>query len=192
MKIGYARCSTDDQRLDRQLDQLKEYGCERLYTEKMTGTKMDRPELERLLDALRQGDTVVVSDLTRLSRSTKDLFSLADRIHEAGADLKSLKEAWLDTTTPQGKFVFTVFAGVSQLERDLIAERTREGLRSARSRGRLGGRPKIDERLIKQAITLYRADIPVNEICETTGIARATLYKYLRAVQKTSDVSKSA
>lgn len=184
MKIGYARCSTEDQRLDRQEDQLRASGCERLFKEKITGTKMERPELEHMLDILRPGDTVVVSDLTRLSRSTKDLFSLADRIHEAGADLKSLKEAWLDTTTPQGKFVFTIFAGVSQLERDLIAERTREGLKSARSRGRSGGRPKVDEKLIKHAITLYRVDTPIHEICETTGIAKATLYKYIRLENK--------
>ena len=181
MKIGYARCSTDDQRLDRQLDQLSIAGCERIYKENITGMKMDRPELTRMLDAIRDGDTVIITDLTRLSRSTKDLFALVERISSAGADIKSLKESWLDTTTPQGKFVFTIFAGVSQLERDLIAERTREGLKSARSRGRMGGRPRSDLKKVQQAIAMHKAgNIPINDIVETTGVARSTIYKYLK------------
>lgn len=183
MKIGYARCSTDDQRLDRQIDLLNDVGCERIYQEHVTGTKMDRPELMRMLDALRVGDTVIVSDLTRLSRSTKDLFELVEKISSIGADIKSLKESWLDTTTPHGKFVFTIFAGVSQLERDLIADRTREGLKSARARGRVGGRPKVDTKKIQQAIAMHQSgNIPIQDIVETTGIARATLYKYLKEI----------
>lgn len=180
MKIGYARCSTDEQRLDRQLDALEAEGCERVYQEKITGTKADRPELKRMLDALRSGDVLVVTDLTRLSRSTRDLIDLVEAIHAKGADVKSLKESWLDTTTPQGKFVFTIFAGVSQLERDLIAERTKEGLKAARARGRKGGRPKAKEDRLEQAIILYRNGQSVKRITETTGIAKATLYKYLK------------
>lgn len=180
MKIGYARCSTHDQNLDWQLDALAREGCERIYQEKVSGTKKDRPELMKMMDALREGDTVIVCELTRLSRSTKDLFELVEKVNGLGADIKSLKESWLDTTTPHGKLLFTVFAGVSQFERDLTHERTMDGLAAARARGRLGGRPKADEKKIQQAIAMYDAkDIPIKDILETTGISRATLYAYL-------------
>ena len=128
MKIGYKRCSTQGQKLDRQTDILNDYGVEWIFEEKITGTKRERQELNKMLDMLRQGDIVVVTDLTRLSRSTKDLFEIVEIIHSKGAEIKSLKESWLDTTTPQGKFVFTMFAGLSQFERDLIAQRTKERL----------------------------------------------------------------
>ena len=118
MKIGYARVSTNDQNLNRQLDQLFEYGCERIFQEKITGSQKERPELERMIDILRNGDTVVITELTRLSRSVKDLFEIVETIHSRRADIKSLKEPWLDTTTPQGKLLFTIFAGISQFDRE--------------------------------------------------------------------------
>jgi len=180
MKIGYARCSTADQNLDWQLDALKKEGCERIYQEKISGTKKERPELLKMMDAIRKGDVIIVCELTRLSRSTKDLFELVDKINSLGANIKSLKEAWLDTTTPQGKLLFTIFAGVSQFERDLIQERTRDGLAAARARGRLGGRPKVDPKKVQQAIAMYDAkNIPIEDILKTTGISRATMYHYL-------------
>ena len=185
MVIGYARCSTADQNLDWQLDALNKEGCERIYQEKISGTKKDRPELGKMLDALRAGDTVVVCELTRLGRSTKDLFELVERISAAGANIKSLKEAWLNTTTPQGTLLFTIFAGVSQFERDLIRERTMEGLAAARARGRKGGRPKASPKAIEQALALYDAGtIPIKDILATTGIGRATLYAYLNKRSK--------
>jgi len=181
MKIGYARCSTSEQNLDWQLDALKKEGCEKIYQEKISGMKKDRPELLKMLDALRKGDTVIVCELTRLSRSTKDLFELVEKISTAGANIKSLKEAWLDTTTPQGKLLFTIFAGVSQFERDLTYQRTMDGLAAARARGRLGGRPKTDPMKIQQALVMYEAkNIPIKDILQTTGISRATLYNYLK------------
>ena len=103
MKIGYKRCSTQNQKLDRQTDILNEYGVERIFEEKITGTKRERQELNKMLDMLRAGDVVIVTDLTRLSRSTKDLFEIVESIHSKGAEIKSLKESWLDTTTPQRK-----------------------------------------------------------------------------------------
>ena len=182
MLIGYARCSTADQNLDWQLDALTKNGCERIYQEKVTGTRKERPELNRMLEALRKGDTVLVCELTRLSRSTKDLFELVERISECGADIRSLKEAWLDTTTPHGKLLFTISAGISQFERDLTHERTMDGLAAARARGRLGGRPKSDPKMIEQALAMYDANnIPIKDILETTGISRATLYSYIKA-----------
>ena len=180
MVIGYARCSTADQNLDWQLDALNKEGCERIYQEKVSGTKKERPELGKMLDALRAGDTVVICELTRLSRSTKDLFELVERISGAGANIKSLKEAWLDTTSPQGKLLFTIFAGVSQFERDLTYERTMEGLAAARARGRKGGRPRANSKVVSQALALYDAGtIPIKDILETTGISKATLYTYI-------------
>lgn len=189
MVIGYARCSTADQNLDWQLDALNKEGCERIYQEKISGTKKDRPELGKMLDALRAGDTVVICELTRLSRSTKDLFELVERISAAGANIKSLKEAWLDTTTPQGTLLFTIFAGVSQFERDLIRERTMEGLAAARARGRKGGRPHTNSKAISQALALYDTEtIPIKDILETTGISKATLYSYIKKRQKKTAV----
>lgn len=181
MLIGYARVSTIDQNLDRQIDSLRQAGCERIYSEKVTGTKKNRPELEHLLDVIREGDTVIVSELTRLSRSTKDLFWIVEQVESKGSNIKSLKESWLDTTTSYGKLLFTMFAGISQFERDLISERTKEGLAAARARGRKGGRPKVDEKNIERALKLYESnEYKISEITEMTGVSKPTLYRYLK------------
>jgi DNA invertase Pin-like site-specific DNA recombinase len=182
MIFGYARVSTQDQNLDRQTDQLQQLGCERIFQEKKTGTTKERPELDRLLDQLRPGDIIVVSELTRLSRTIRDLFALVDVIHQKGAHLKSLKEPWLDTTTPQGKLLFAIFAGVSQFERDLISERTREGLASARARGRKGGRPPKSSKDMELALKMHdNQNYSISEIVKATGIGKSTLYRYLHS-----------
>lgn len=182
IKIGYARVSTQDQQTLRQIDQLKEFGCERIYEEKVSGTKRDREELNRMMDTLREGDVVVITELSRLSRSVKDLFEIVDKIHKVGADIKSLKESdWIDTTTPQGKLLFTIFAGISQFERDLIRQRTMEGLQAARARGRNGGRPPKDKSKIDLALSMYDSKVcSISQILETTGISKTTLYRYKR------------
>lgn len=182
MKIGYARVSTQDQQTLRQIDQLKEFGCERIYEEKVSGTKREREELNRMMDTLREGDVVVITELSRLSRSVKDLFEIVDKIHKVGADIKSLKESdWIDTTTPQGKLLFTIFAGISQFERDLIRQRTMEGLQAARARGRNGGRPPKDKSKIDLALSMYDSKVcSISQILETTGISKTTLYRYKR------------
>lgn len=184
MIIGYARVSTQEQSLDRQIDSLKLAGAEEIITEKITGTKADRPQLNKLFDKLRKGDTILVADLTRLSRSTKDLFNLVEQIEGKGANIKSLKEVWLDTTTPMGKLMFTFIAGISQFERDIISQRTTEGLASARARGRVGGRPsKLDLTKKKTIVELYnKKELTVKEICEMFDISRPTLYKVLGEV----------
>lgn len=182
MKIGYARVSTQDQNLDRQRDQLRQDGCERIYEEKVSGARNDRPELGRMLDALRAGDVVVVAELSRLSRSVRDLFSIVGQIHEAGAEIKSLKEPWLDTTTPQGRLLFTFFSGISEFERELIRQRTIEGLAAARARGHKGGHPFLDAKRINLALKMYESKTcTVSEITKTTGVSRSALYSYLRA-----------
>jgi DNA invertase Pin-like site-specific DNA recombinase len=180
MILGYARVSTRDQNLERQTDQLQQMGCERIFQEKVTGLKKERPELDKLLDQLRTGDIIVVTELTRLSRSIKDLFALVDMIHQKGAHLKSLKEPWLDTTTSQGKLLFAIFAGISQFERDLISERTREGLSSARARGRKGGRPPKPTKDTELALKMYDSlNYSISEIVKATGIGKTSLYRYL-------------
>ncbi|MCM2534166.1 recombinase family protein [Neobacillus pocheonensis] len=177
---GYARVSTRQQELARQLDLLKNYNCNEILTEKMTGTKANRPELNRLKDKLRPGDTVVVESFSRLGRSTKDLIDLVNYFEEHDVKLISLKENF-DTSTPQGRLMMTVFQAFSQFERDLIVERTKEGLKSARARGRQGGRPKVNSREITKAINLYHTEqYSVKEIVNMTGISRATLYRYLQ------------
>lgn len=182
MIIGYARVSTEEQNLDRQVDELKQAGCKKIVTEKLSGTINDRPVLQTVLEVLEAGDVIVVSELTRLSRSTKDLFDIVDRIGRCGASIKSLKEPWLDTTTPSGKLMFTLIAGVAQFERDIIALRTKEGLKSAKARGRMGGRPKVKEKNIKEALVLYKSnEFTLAEIKEKTGISHTTLYRYLKS-----------
>jgi len=179
MIAGYARVSTADQNLDRQIDALKTVGAEKLFTEKVTGRKSDRPELMKMIEQLRAGDVVVISELTRLSRSTKDLFAIVDMIKAKGADIRSLKETWLDTTTPQGALMMTIFAGLSQFEADLTAQRTREGLAAARARGRVGGRPKTSQEQIDRALKMYDGGFSVDETCKSCGISKSTLYNFI-------------
>lgn len=140
MIIGYARVSTEDQSVDGQVDALKAAGAERIFADKITGTARSRPELDRLLDHLRQGDVIIVTKYDRLARSLRDLLDIVDIIQERGAGFRSLAED-IDTTTPAGRLVFHVFASIAQFERERISERTREGLEAARKRGRVGGRP---------------------------------------------------
>lgn len=150
---GYARVSTQQQELTRQLDLLEKYKCTEIVTEKMTGTKSNRPELNRLKDKLRAGDIIVVESFSRLGRSTKDLIDLVSFFETKKVKLISIKENF-DTTTPQGILMMTVFQAFSQFERDLIVERTKEGLVSARARGRKGGRPTVSNRDITKALNL--------------------------------------
>ena len=140
MIIGYARVSTDDQNLDAQTDALKAAGAERIFADKISGAKRDRPELAAMLDQLRPGDVVVVAKYDRLARSLRDLLDLVETIKDHGAGFRSLAED-IDTTTPAGRLVFHVFASIAQFERERIAERTKEGLQAAKARGRVGGRP---------------------------------------------------
>src|SRR5699024_3948562 len=177
---GYARVSTREQDLSRQIDLLRQYNCNEILTEKITGTKTDRPELDRLKDKARPGDIVVVESFSRLGRSTKNLIDLVNYFEENNIKLISNKEDF-DTSTPQGKLMMTVFQAFSQFERDLIVERTKEGLKSARARRRKGGRPKVKQKQIEKAIKLYKSkEYSVREIEEMTNISRATLYRYLK------------
>lgn len=184
MKIGYARVSTEGQNLDRQIDMLLKQDVDKrnIYTEKITGTKRDRPELNRMLEELQEGDTVIVSDLTRISRSTKDLLEIVEKICNKGASIKSIKDTWLDTTSqnPYNAFLLTVMSALSQLERDLISQRTREGLVSAKARGRSGGRPSKQSEYQETVMLLYTGGMRVADIVRSTGISRSTVNRIVR------------
>lgn len=178
---GYARVSTQDQELARQIDALEKHGIDIIYTEKMTGTKAHRPELDKLKEHLDNGDTVVVESLSRLGRSTKDLLALIDEWNKQGVKLVSLKEK-IDTTTPTGILLTTVLSAISQFERDITVQRTNEGLQAARARGRKGGRPKVSNAKIEKAVKLYHAQThSIKEITVICGISQATLYRALAA-----------
>lgn len=176
-KVGYARVSTKEQSLELQLDALNHEGCTKIFSEKITGRKKERPELDKCLEYLREGDTLVVYKLDRLGRTTKQLISFVEELKEKGIEFKSITNA-IDTSTPQGKFFFTIMAGFAEMEADLIAERTKAGLESARARGRKGGRPKMDPALIDKALTLYDSKkYSIKEITELTTVSKAKLYQ---------------
>lgn len=182
--LGYARVSTEGQNLDRQIDALVAAGVSKkhLYCEKMTGAKSDRPELNRLIEDLETGDTVIVSDLTRISRSTKDLLDIVDKIKSKNAYIKSLKDTWLDTTSnnPYNAFLLTVMSGLSQLERDLISQRTREGLASAKARGRKGGRPSKQNEKSEMVMALYNNGMKISDIVRNTELSRSTINRIVK------------
>ena len=184
MKIGYARVSTKDQDLSLQLDALENVGCEKIFREHLTGSTRDRPELQKMLEQLRERDVIVVWKLDRLARSLKDLVNLVNEIQEKGAGLSSLNDQ-IDTTTPHGKFTFHIFAAMAEFERDIIRERTNAGLAAARARGRKGGRPKgLSKKAQHTAIIAERlyeeSELTVKDICEQLSISKMTLYNYLR------------
>lgn len=184
--IGYARVSTEDQNLDRQIDALVKYGVDErlIYSEKITGTKMDRPELSKMINSLKKSDIVIIADLTRVSRSTKDLLEIVDKIKEKGASIKSIKDTWLDTTTdnPYNDFLLTVMSGLSQLERDLISQRTKEGLASAKARGRNGGRPSKQNEKGETVKILYSSGMKIVDIVNQTGLSRSTVNRIIKTI----------
>ena len=185
MLIGYARVSTLEQHLDLQIDSLNKCGCEKIFQDKVTGVKDNRPGLNRTLDFMREGDTLVVWKLDRLGRSLKHLVEIINDLQLKNKGFKSLQEN-IDTTSKTGKFIFHMFAALSEFERDIIKERTMAGLASARARGRLGGRPKtVDEKLEQLIITMSKDhSIPVIDICKTLGISRSTYYRYVKMNKK--------
>ena len=188
MRIGYARVSTLAQDNDPQLDRLAAANCERIYPDVYTGTAASRPEWDRCLDALRAGDVLVIVRLDRVGRSVKNLIEVVNSLAARGVDLLVLDQA-IDTTTPAGKLIFHVLAAIAEFERDLIVERTNDGLAAARARGRIGGRkPKLDDRQRATVARMYGATgadgkrlHTVQEIADTVGVHRTTIYDYLRA-----------
>ena len=179
--IGYARFSTREQNLDRQIKILKEFGCDVILEEKKTGKTLDRLGLQRLLNMVQPGDTVVVTELTRISRSTADLHQLVEELEAKQVAFKSLKEKWIDTTTAHGRLIFTMLAGIAQFERELLLERQAEGIEVAKQKGVKFGRKLDKEANLARAIDLYKeGKYPAGEIAKMCKISRATLYRRLK------------
>ena len=180
MLVGYARVSTSDQKLDLQLDALREAGCEKTFCDQASGAKTERPVLTEALAFARTGDTLVVWRLDRFGRSLKDLVGRVEELRERGVGFRSLTEG-VDTTSPTGKLVFHMFGALAEFERDLIRERTMAGLASARARGRQGGRPRaMDEEKVRVASRLMKdPEVSVAEVCRAVGVSSATLYRYV-------------
>ncbi len=186
-KIGHARVSTRSQSDDSQIDELTGYGCDKIFTDTASGKLADRPELDKALAYLREGDVFVITRLSRAMRSIKHLLALADELRERGIDLVVLRQH-IDTTTPTGRLVFHVLGAIDEFQRELIIEGTREGLEAARARGRTGGRkPKLSAARAATVRRMYQATGPdgkrlhtVAEIAQTVGVHRTTVYDYLK------------
>jgi len=188
MKIGYIRVSKHEQNEALQRDALKEAGCEKYFSDVITGSKFERKGLEQLLAFARSGDTVIVWKLDRLGRSLKDLIETLNLLKDRGVDFISLTEK-IDTTTPGGKLIFHLMGALAEFERDLIRERTNAGLAAARARGRVGGRPKKLSTNGKVALALRLVEDShhsIDDICSTLGISRSTLYRYIREAKRAS------
>ncbi len=179
MVYGYARVSTADQNLDRQKDMLEKYGVDKIFCEKISGTKKHRPELNLLLSVLQEGDVVVIESLSRLGRSVKNLAELIEILNSKSVRLISLKET-IDTTSSTGRLLLMLLCSLSAFERDVLVERTREGLNAARARGRCGGRPKTDANALNKAVALYNTkQYSITEITRLTGVSKSTLFRRL-------------
>jgi len=177
MKIGYARVSTDDQRMDLQRDALTAAGCEKVFTDTASGAKAARPGLAEALAFARKGDVLVVWRLDRLGRSLPELVKIVGELEAAGVGFESTTER-IETGTAAGRLVFHVFAALAEFERRLIVERTQAGLAAARARGRKGGRPALPPEKVAAIQAMAAGNRSVSEICKALKIGRSTLYKY--------------
>lgn len=181
MLIGYARVSTTDQNLDLQIDVLTKVGCEKIFDDKISGTRADRPGLARAMELLRKDDTLVVWKLDRLGRSVKNLVDLVADLQKQGIHFKSLTDS-IDTGTPSGRFFFHVMASLAEMERELTAERTRAGLEVARQLGRKGGRKRqMTDSKIESAKKLLANGIPPRDVAANLGVSVPTLYRWIPA-----------
>lgn len=181
MLIGYARVSTQEQNLDLQLEALTKAGCGKIFDDKMSGSRTERPGLNKVLDMLREGDTLVVWKLDRLGRSVKNLVDLVGELHKNGVQFKSLTDS-IDTGTPSGRFFFHVMASLAEMERELTIERTRAGLEVARQLGRKGGRKRqMTDSKIESAKKLLESGVPPRDVAKNLGVSVPTLYRWIPA-----------
>lgn len=179
--FGYARVSTDGQTLEGQVEALRAAGAERVFQEKVSGARADRPELARLLATLAAGDVVLVTRLDRLARSTRDLLNILDAIRERGACFRSLHDAWADTTTPHGRLLLTVLGGLAEFERELIRQRTAEGRARAKARGVKLGRPrKLTPHQQREALARLAAGEGVVSVARSYAVSHATIVRLVR------------
>ncbi len=178
-RMGYGRVSTSDQNVDSQRDSLTRAGVDQIFLDTFTGTKANRPELDRLLAQLRVGDTLVITRLDRLGRSAKDLLNLVSELQDQGVNLEVVEQN-IVTSTPEGKLFFTLVASFAEFEREIMRSRTMDGLAAARARGRMGGRkPALSKVKIATARQLYSEGKFVKDIAEILGVSRPTIYRAL-------------
>ena len=181
MLVGYARVSTVDQNLELQLSALKEIGCEKLYQDHISGTKTNRPGLNMALEVLRKNDTLVVWKLDRLGRTVKGLIDLVNQLHQKEINFKSITDN-VDTSSTSGRFFFHVMASLAQMERELIAERTKAGLAAAKAQGRIGGRKrKMTQSKIESAKKLLASGVLPKDVAQNLGVSIPTLYRWIPA-----------
>jgi DNA invertase Pin-like site-specific DNA recombinase len=181
MFIGYARISTQDQNLDRQIQALTQAGCQKIFDDKISGSRAERPGLAKALEMLREGDTLVVWKLDRLGRSVKNLADLVGELYKQGIQFKSLTDA-IDTGTTSGRFFFHVMASLAEMERELTVERTRAGLEVARLLGRKGGRKRqMTDSKIESAKKLLANGVPPRDVAKNLGVSVPTLYRWIPA-----------
>ena len=181
MLIGYARVSTQDQNLELQLTALKKTGCKKFYQDQISGAKNNRPGLHLALEVLRKEDTLVVWKLDRLGRTVKGLIDLVNQLHQKGIHFKSITDN-VDTSSPSGRFFFHVMASLAQMERELVAERTRAGLAAAKAQGRIGGRKrKMTKSKIESAKKLLKSGMPPKDVAQNHVISIPTLYRWIPA-----------
>ena len=179
--IGYARISTADQNLDLQIEALQKIGCLKIFTDIASGAKSDRPGLEEALNYLREGDTLVVWKLDRLGRSLSHLLQVIETLSQRGIQFKSITDSAIDTTTPSGQLMLSMIAALSEFERNLIRERTKEGLAVAKARGRKGGRrPVITDQKLKKAKQLIDKGLTVREAASAINVGKSSLYEALK------------
>jgi len=181
MLVGYARVSTQDQNLDLQIEALTKAGCKKVFDDKISGSRGERPGLTKTLEILREGDTLVVWKLDRLGRSVKNLVDLVGDLHKLGVQFKSLTDS-IDTGTSSGRFFFHVMASLAEMERELTVERTRAGLEIARQLGRKGGRKRqMTESKIESAKKLLANGVPPRDVARNLGVSVPTLHRWIPA-----------
>jgi len=185
MKIGYARVSTNDQNYESQVEALEQAGCDKIFHEKISGKSKDRPELERMLEHLRQDDVVVVTKLDRLARSVKDLLSIMEELKNKDAGFVSLSEG-MDLSTPQGRLQMNLFGAIAEFERELIVQRVKEGVAHAKSQGRVGGRPPAlsNEEKRKLVNDIRSKRLTTKEALIVYGVSRATVNRALASAKE--------
>jgi DNA invertase Pin-like site-specific DNA recombinase len=183
-KIGYARVSSAGQKLDSQIDELTKAGCTKIFSEKISGVKESRNEWQKLIEYLRSGDTLIVTELSRMTRSLIHLLEVVKQLEEKEINIISLREN-IDTTSATGRFFISVIGAISQMERELKSERAASGREAAKARGKTGGRPRTPLDKLEQAKILYEnSDKTAMEICKTFGFGRRTLFNYLANQKK--------
>ena len=191
MLVGYARISTITQNEDRQIEALTSAGCEKIYLDKMSGKDTNRPQLKEMFTFIREGDTVLVTEFSRFSRSTKDLLDLVEKLQAKKVDFRSLKEN-VDTTTSSGKLVLTIFAALSEFERSIIRERAAEGIAIAKAKGKKLGRREIqvdDDKLISLYNQWKDGEILQKKIMKDCRMSRTTLHKHITRLKKEGRIS---